>query len=245
MKRLRWQAILAVVLLGGCAAGPKPATLTEGARTFTSPANRTYSIRSEEVHDEDEALPPMSFAGDPDEYRGSARKAAKLAFSSADLQAFESLRTLRSSLPKQSTMAALGISSAPESGRHSKEDRNVRVTGLLVAASKEDANDYHLILCHRPAQLGQWCFTAEISGLPTDDEPFFAELEAARSQFLEFFGDEKPGTKYDIYDPPIPVRIAGSLFFAVNHGSGVVGPTGYKTKTSWEIHPVSEIVFEP
>ena len=54
-----------------------------------------------------------------------------------------------------------------------------------------------------------------------------------------------PEDGYDKYDPPIPVQIVGSLFFDVDHQPGEVGPVGMKPKTSWEIHPVSDIQFEP
>lgn len=246
---------LAVLLLGcaiaacsgGCATRRPAAPLGEpgpGGRTLQG-RRFTYTIRTVDDVDADERLPPVSLAEGSATYRGKARRVAKLSYAEAPLETFESLRSLRKSLPAQSDMVALGISADPESGRREEEDRNVEVTTYLVAASKEDDNDYHLILCHAPATSWQWCMTAEVSGLPADERaPAYEELDAARTQFLEFFGDEVPGDRYDVYDPPVAVRLAGSLFFDVNHGVDVVGPQHFKTRTSWEIHPVSLIEFE-
>jgi hypothetical protein len=45
-------------------------------------------------------------------------------------------------------------------------------------------------------------------------------------------------------DPPVPVRVTGSFFWDVDHSPpNFIGPNDFKTKTSWEIHPISKIEF--
>jgi hypothetical protein len=69
---------------------------------------------------------------------------------------------------------------------------------------------------------------------------------AARKAFKTFFGTDLPGFTYDFYDPPIPVSIAGSLFFDMSHATGQrPGPASLKSRmpTIWEVHPVSSIAL--
>ena len=52
--------------------------------------------------------------------------------------------------------------------------------------------------------------------------------------------------RYVKFDPPIPVRVTGSLFWDIEHPPpNTVGPTDRRPKTAWEIHPVTKIEFEP
>jgi hypothetical protein len=90
--------------------------------------------------------------------------------------------------------------------------------------------------------------TMEISGLPPRRSADFTRLKSARGAYKAFFGDDLPGASYDFYDPPIPVEIQGSLFFDMSHATGPrPGPQSLRQDmpTIWEIHPISEIVFEP
>ncbi|MFL6414788.1 MAG: hypothetical protein ACJ74Y_03860, partial [Bryobacteraceae bacterium] len=82
-------------------------------------------------------------------------------------------------------------------------------------------------------------------GLPPSDSPFLRTLKTARNEFKLFFRNALPADGYDKYTPAIPVQVVGSLFFDVDHPTGEVGPLGLKPQTSWEIHPVSDIQFEP
>ena len=144
-------------------------------------------------------------------------------------------------------MRAMHISSAADSGRLAQEQVLVTVTGFLYAASRERDNDFHCIVGSDrsvPTRL----MNVEVSGLPPSRSPFRATLKTARGEFKAFFTSNQnalPTNGYDKYDPPIPVLIVGSLFFDVDHQPGEVGPVGMKPKTSWEIHPVSDIQFEP
>ena len=123
----------------------------------------------------------------------------------------------------------------------------MRVRAFLYAASREDDNDFHLIVGRDP-DLEPMYMTMEISGLPPQDSGHFSRLGAAREAYKEFFGEDLPGASYDFYDPPIPVEVEGSLFFDMSHSSGSrPGPASLRPHipTIWEIHPMTNIVFEP
>src|SRR5262249_60227404 len=88
--------------------------------------------------------------------------------------------------------------------------------------------------------------TLELYGLPPASSPALATLTAARNAFKAFFGSDVPDFTYDFYDPPIPVTIAGSLFFDMNHAIGQhPGPPSLKSRmpTIWEVHPVTTIML--
>ena len=181
-------------------------------------------------------------------FKGKSRRAAKLSIVDAQMEAFDDLRDLIGTLPAHRKMATHpDISTKPTNNRVEQERRNVRVSAFLYAASMEDDNDYHLIVGRDPRKAETY-MTVEVSGLPPRNSKHFRKLSAARSAYLEFFGDGLPGASYDFYDPPIPVEIEGSLFFDASHASGGrPGPSKLRPNMPvvWEIHPVSKIVLEP
>ncbi len=124
-----------------------------------------------------------------------------------------------------------------------EERHNVVVTAFLYASAKESDNDFHCIIGTAPSQPRRF-LNVEVSGLPLNG-PFRAQLKTVRDKFKGFFGHDLPTHEYSKFDPPIPVRIAGSLFFDIDHPAGAVGPTRLKPTTAWEIHPVTDIEFEP
>ncbi|MET0624869.1 MAG: hypothetical protein ABW250_18115 [Pyrinomonadaceae bacterium] len=187
-------------------------------------------------------------AADKDTFGGTARKAAKLSLSAAPVKAYKDVRTLVNTLPSHDSMAALKIPKGAGSGRVAQEERNVRVKTFLYAASREDDNDFHLILGRSPEASPEVYMTMELSGLPAKNAPSFAKLKAARDAYKAFFGSELPGTSYDFYDPPIPVTIEGSLFWDASHATGTrPGPQSLKSRMPvvWEVHPISKIDFNP
>src|SRR5258706_5052348 len=150
------------------------------------------------------------------------------------------LATVLGSLVPDATMQKLNISKASTSGRVKEEDRNVTVTAYLWASKEEDDNDFHCILggtADPVLHTGTLFMTAEVSGLP----PGGADLEVlrkAREQFLAGLHGKAPGRKgYTRFNPPLAVTVSGSLFFAVDHPAGEVGPTGLKPRTAWETTP--------
>ncbi len=183
-----------------------------------------------------------------DAFAGTSRKAAKIALSSAQLETFKSLADLHKTLPSEKKMEALQITTASTSGRVAEENRNVAVRAFLYAASREDDNDFHLIIGLAADANEELYMNVEVSGLPPKASSSFKTLEAARQAYKDFFGKKIPGMSYDFYDPPIPVDIEGSLFFDVNHlTGGRPGPQSLRDHipTVWEIHPISRIEFEP
>lgn len=183
-----------------------------------------------------------------DNFKGTARKAAKLSIADAPTKTFTDLKTLVNSLPEHETMKALGIKKTATSNRVAQEKRNVRIKLFLYAASREDDNDFHLILGRSPASSPELYMTMELSGLPPASSASFPKLKAARDSFKAFFGGDLPGLSYDFYDPPIPVKIEGSLFWDASHSSGQrPGPKSLKSRmpTVWEVHPITKIGFNP
>jgi hypothetical protein len=184
-----------------------------------------------------------------DDFMGTARKVAKLSISDAQAETVDTVAAVVATLPPKSAMIDHHpeITDEADSGRVDEEERNVRVTAFLYAASREADNDFHLIVGNPQGQEEVY-MTMEISGLPPSDAASHAQLRSARDSFNGFFGDKTPGTSYDFYDPPIPIRVAGSLFFDMSHAHGrSPGPPTLHPHMPviWEVHPISSIEFEP
>lgn len=213
-------------------------------------------LRTLEVDAYEAPIPPSGIAplilpraAPPDDvFRGTARRAAKLSLAAAPTESFSDLAKLIPTLAPHGKMARHpGLSTDATNDRVAEERRNVRLGAFLYAASREDDNDFHLIVGRRPRQA-QLYMTVEISGLPPRTSPAFAALNRARRAYSRFFGPHLPGASYDFYDPPIPVTIEGSLFFDLSHAKGSrPGPSRLRPHMPvlWEIHPVSKIAFEP
>lgn len=185
-----------------------------------------------------------------DNFKGTARKAAKISIADAPIRRNKEVRTLINSLPKDDVMKNRQpkIKTTATSDRVEEEKRNIRVKTFLYAASRENDNDFHLILGRDPSLTPEIYMNMELSGLPPTTSPHFVKLKEARDAFKSFFGNDLPGTNYDFYDPPIPVLIEGSLFFDMSHASGQKpGPQSLRDKipTIWEVHPITKMVFEP
>jgi hypothetical protein len=185
-----------------------------------------------------------------DTFAGTARTAAKLSISTAAVEAFDDLKNLIESVPSKSNMVHHHppITTESDSSRVQEEERNVRITAFLYAASRENDNDFHLIVGRDLSSDPSMYMTMEVSGLPPSSASSFARLKAARDAYSGFFGTDLPGASYDFYDPPIPIRVEGSLFFDMSHATGrSPGPPSLHDDMPviWEVHPISDIVFEP
>jgi len=181
-----------------------------------------------------------------DQFGGTDRKAAKLSVGSGKMEVFSDISKLIPTLPLHDAMAKLKIPLGPASGRVSQEQRNIRLTGFLYAASREGDNDFHLIVGRAPTASGPTMFmTMEISGLPPGNNPAFAAINGARTSYKRFFGAKVPLAGYDYYSAnPIPVVIEGSLFWDATHSTGQApGPPSLKPNmpTIWEVHPITSI----
>jgi hypothetical protein len=219
----------------------------------------TYRIlRTTEVDAYDPPTAPEAFptpegptpAPPSDSFQGTARKSTKLSIANAQVEALADVRALINALPPDSAMIARQprIKTTATSRRVKEEKRNVRVRAFIYAASREDDNDFHLIVGRDPNAGPGLYMTMELSGLPAQGSAAFSRLRAAREAYKQFFGADLPGLTYDFYDPPIPIEVEGSLFFDMSHSAGArPGPQSLRAgmPTIWEIHPITRIVFEP
>jgi hypothetical protein len=182
-----------------------------------------------------------------DNYAGVDRKAAKLAIGSGKPpKNFADVASLIKSLPSDASMKKHKppLLKNANFGRVKEEQVNIHVKAFLYAASREADNDFHLIIGQDPKSATEVYMTMEVSGLPPNNSPAFAQLNAARTSFKQFFGTNLPGLGYDFYNPPRPVEIEGSVFFDITHATGQKpGPPSLKSRmpTIWEVHPVTSI----
>jgi hypothetical protein len=214
---LRTHSTLGLVLmfLAGCAIVPSPSL---PARTSTS----------------------------GDTFAGTDRRDPKTSVATGGLESYPTIAALRSSFPSDVFMLGLGITRAPDSQRTPEEQHNVTVGAYIYAASKERDNDFHLIVGDKGCAGAECFINVEVSGLPQQQgDPNFLTLSAVRTKFLTYFGQHQPSRGYRTFDPPIAVTLTGSIFFDVDHPAGAVGPAGLKPSSAWEIHPLTDIVFQP
>ena len=181
-----------------------------------------------------------------DAFAGTARKAAKLSIATGIVKNHQDVKVLIESLVGDDKMIQHKpvIKTTASSARVKEENTNVKVKAFLYAASREDDNDFHLIVGRAPTKTPEMYITMELSGLPPKTNPALATLTTARDAFKSFFGTDLPGTTYDFYDPPIPVTVSGSLFFDMSHATGTrPGPASLKSRmpTIWEVHPITAI----
>jgi hypothetical protein len=182
----------------------------------------------------------------PDVFDGCARRAAKttmLTLDEASPESFTDVSALRATLKEDSAMIHHNppIAHDAESERVDEELKNVAVDAYLFAVAKESDRDFHIIVGDQGCN-DQACFmNAEVSALPksTDDLDAFLSV---RQSLIDMFGEE-PVTTYWQIDPPAPVHIEGTLFYDIDHRPGGVGPSWAKPDTSWEIHPIRQLVL--
>lgn len=229
---------------------PTPPTAASLA-PLKSPSGRLYArtLAGPPDNDEPVIIPPVppGAAPSPDNYHGTARKAAKLSVAASSPRMSPDLGAVIDSLRPDAEMRAMNISKGADSARLPEEQTVVIVKAFLYAASKESDNDFHCIVGTNPGPSVRF-MNVEVSGLPARNSQFFTVLKTARDEFKSFFtssGEALPTQGYEKYTPPIPIQVTGSVFFDVDHVPPAVGPPGMKPLTAWEIHPVSEIQFEP
>ena len=222
--------------------------------SFTAPNGNTFRIlRTNELDPYEKPKPAIAMeesetaaAAAGDDFGGTSRRATKLSIGTGKVTTLIDVNALLDSLPSEDVMIHHDpkIEDTPEQTRVVEEQRNVRTTAFLYAASRESDNDFHLILGPDRSTPQKRFMTAELSGLPPRDFPSFPTLKSARDVFKRHFGNRLPGSTYDHYVPPQPVRITGSLFFDIHHAGGPrPGPAEFKPATLWEIHPITEIEF--
>jgi hypothetical protein len=240
MLRTHTTLPLILIVLAGCATAPPPLLHDKYRVTKTSQVDEVEAA---------EAAASPSKAVSPDSgdiFAGTDRRDPKTSVATGGLKSFSTVAALRSSFPKDNYMKGLGITRAPDSERTLEEQYNVSVEGYIYAASKESDNDFHLIVGDKNCAAGDCFINVEVSGLPQDPaDPSYPTLSAVRMKFLAYFNNQQPPRRYKQFAPPIAVALTGSVFFDVDHPAGAVGPAGFKPSSAWEIHPLTDITFEP
>lgn len=245
-------SILTVKPLGAGASPAAAAALAEAPRyrIFVTNQLDAYEEAPSKAAGLNVFIAAKSAAATGDNFEGKARKAAKLSIADAKIEEFDDVLDLIASLPSNKKMKERvpKIKTDAKSNRVTEEKRNIRVRAFLYAQSREDDNDFHLIIGRDPDASPEKYMTMELSGLPPANSASFKKLKAARNAYKKFFKNDLPGLSYEFPDPPIPVIIEGSLFFDMNHASGSKpGPQALRSRmpTVWEVHPITKIVFEP
>jgi hypothetical protein len=238
---------------------PGPAITARTELDSAEPAQPTFTVfRTSQVDGyEDEALPAtddevlsgtLLQARRGDDFAGSARRAAKTSIADAEVEVFDDLSDLVDSLESAETMKGMNISERSSSNRVDHEKRNVRVNAFMYAASRENDNDFHVIIGRHPDD-DELYLNVEVSGLPPANHRDHARLKGARDTFKRVLSRHPaglPGSRYDFYRPPVPVTVTGSLFWDVSHEEGAKpGPQDLRDQIHpiWEIHPISELEF--
>lgn len=244
--------VLPVLAFASCehltAPAPVPSTTTTGAepaavKTLKRP--RVIGKVADSGFRESEVAPEISLTARSTgqtggiNFAGTARKAAKISIASSSTETMNLSQLVAWCETHDAEMRNHdpAISSAANSGRLPEENRNVSVTAWLHFAKPESDHDYHLIVGTSSNLSNSKFLNVEISGLPPRSSRSFAALKAARDSFEENV-DRPTGSGYTQYEPT-RVRIVGSLFYDIDHRAGVVGPSGHRPQSAWEIHPVT------
>jgi len=209
---------------------------------FHAPNNTVYEVGLLDAEADEEALTAAAALNcATDNFSGNDRKACKLSLASATMENFTSLNSFLQSLkPDAQMMADPAIKKDANNKRVAAEKRNVKVKNVFIFAIKRESdNDYHIII----GDGNNHFFNIECSGLPAPQASSSATLKKVRKQIEDFFG-ELCITKYTTFKPGIKTEITGSLFYDIDHKPGVVGPEGFRPKTAWEIHPISNVIFK-
>jgi hypothetical protein len=212
---------------------------------FTEDAGAQTASREFRLAQRDAALSIAEIrADDSNVFKGHARAEAKTTLAHARIEKFKTLADLVAAIPTDDFMLNYEPPIDRDTPRVAEESRNVAVCAWIVATKREDDNDYHVMLSDAS---GEVIFNAEMSGIPaTGNKTNRRKLLAARVSFETFVSEDGRKTgNYTGWGDPVPVYIEGSLFYDTEHRPGAVGPSWARPKSSWEIHPISKILFEP
>lgn len=181
-----------------------------------------------------------------DLFLGVERKKQKSTFLIKMMKNFATVNALRKSFPTDSVMQNLSppLTTDSNSQRVAQEKRNVRInTAFIYAISREADNDFHVIVGDTVPFNASKAIVVEMAGLPNPANASSDTILNARTAFENFFGEKCSGA-YSVFTPPIKTTIAGTILYDIGHNPGTIGTGVFKPNTSWEIHPVSEIIFK-
>lgn len=246
-----YDIVVAIVLsaaLSACAAVKAPAA-KRWSYVVHPAAEWVTAEREEEMDFLIPAFDPLTAAGPADQikaqFRGKDRKGPKTSIAETqNIEDFAELDALIATLPSDDAMRDHQPPIDTDSNtRFDEEQRNVRVRAWIYAIKYEADQDWHIIAGSDPSKTQQTYFNTEVSGLPSSSTKAFQPLLEVRQSLADILENDLPsGSGYHSYEKnPIPVIIEGSLFYDIDHAPGVVGPSGRRPKTSWEIHPITRL----
>src|SRR5262245_42085922 len=227
---------------------------------FTSKGGRKYrisfSLEPSYEFETRRVFPPGSAPPGPDDFIGNDRMVAKTSIASGPNQTFAPLGDLLYELitnhpDDQMRNRNPPMKRDPDFDRVAEENRNVTVPAWLYAVKKEDNDhDYHLIVGSDPNSPTIRYMNMEISALPLSgpNRDALRVPTQALKDFLQNNNHLIGSSGYLRFEDPVPIRVSGSLFYDIDHAPGIVGSFKEPRRvpdTAWEVHPVTEIVFEP
>jgi hypothetical protein len=233
--------------LNGCSLVQPQRAPQRLAYTIQPASEWAFAEKEEEMDITIPAFDPLTGAGVSDQikarFRGQDRKGPKTSIADAEIENFENLRSLIASLPSDDDMRNHEPPVEKDSmSRFAEERRNVRVAAWIYAIKYEADQDWHVIIGTDPSTTSKTFFNAEVSGLPSQSSAAFETLLKVRQQLANILDNDLPQEgSYRKYEDPIPVLIGGSLFYDIDHAPGIVGPTGMRPRTAWEIHPITSL----
>ncbi len=219
---------------------------------FRAPDGKVYKV---ELADENGNLvKPQSYVEKTtdslycitDLFLGTERKNAKSTFLIKTIKFYNTVNALKVTLAADSIMRNLNpaITTAINSPRVIQEKRNVNIkTAFIYAISRENDNDFHLIIGDTLPYNAAKSLNVELAGIPNPANTSKDTLTKVRTKVEAYFGEKCSGA-YSVFTPPIKISVSGSLFYDIGHPPGLVGTGIYKPSSSWEIHPMSDIVFK-
>ena len=188
----------------------------------------------------------VALSCDTDIFLGTDRYVAKTTRLTKTYETFTTINAFRATLQADSIMRnhSPAVTKDSASVRVTEEKRNITINKCyLYAIKRESDNDFHMIVGHDTTPAPSELLNIEVSGLPDTTSASYATLKMVRDTIENRFG-EVCKSSYTLFSPPMKMLIKGSLFYDIDHAPGIVGPTGYRPNTSWEIHPVTKVSFK-
>ncbi len=173
----------------------------------------------------------------------------------ARTESFRDLDALKKTLAPDDRMRQKYAQKLSSASRFPEELRNVSVDAWLHAVKLENGidahgtrgdSDFHVMLGTSPKHGQGRFFSAKVSGLPKDGADA-AAFTATRRQLVQLllYVAKVPQPRFHAdfaeIDPPLKVRVTGSLFFDGQNASGQAGPDYARATSSWQIDPVIAI----
>jgi hypothetical protein len=179
-----------------------------------------------------------------DVFAGSYRASAKTSYVDGPPQSFDNTRALIAILPTDAKMEAdfghlVRSSDGVDDPREEVETKNVTIEVWIYWSKKESDHDFHIIVGDTPVpDENTILLNTEVSGLPPAS-PTEPNITATRGEIKRLISQQHPD--HGLFNPPVHVRITGSLFWDGEHANQHVGPEGLQPDTAWEIHPIKEL----